>query len=271
MASSSPITSSARITSSPPIASFTVAIGDRSGSMCSYGLSGVAGQYYEQLRILWETANEGTTTTFYTLISFDGTSEIFINQLRLDGLPEKDLPTLDSFCKALCPRGSTRLYDTALEGLALLKEQVENFKKGLPRMVACLDPTIATQFVLNTDGMDNVSSSGSRDRMRREIGLAQGRGTVTIFLGANMDATRAGASMGFKKETTVQMGTDQLSASVCLRAVSNTLARAMTGGSTQIDLPEDNNQSSSPVEWGTAPQMPGLSPGFPSMPPLRRY
>ena len=257
--------------SSSPIAAFTVAVGDRSGSMCSYGRTGVAGQYYEQLRILWETANKGTTPTFYTLISFDGTAEIFINQLRLDGLSQKDLPNLESFCEALCPRGSTRLYDTALEGLALLKKQVQDFKKGLSRMVACLDPTITTQFVLNTDGMDNVSSSGSRDRMRHEIGLAQGRGTVTIFLGANMDATRAGASMGFKKETTVQMGSDQMSASKCLRAVSNTVARAMTGGSTQIDLSEDSDDGSSvPANWGPAPQMPGIK-SFPPMPSLRRY
>ena len=254
-----------------PIATFTVAVGDRSGSMCSYGRSGVAGQYYEQLRLLWETANKDTTPTYYTLISFDGTAETFINQLRLDGLSEKDLPNLNSFCEALCPRGSTRLYDTALEGLVLLKKQVEDFKKELPRMVSCLDPIIATQFVLNTDGMDNVSSIGSQERMRREIELAQERGTVTIFLGANMNAARAGASMGFKKETTVQMGSDQMSASKCLRAVSNTVARAMTGGNTQIDLSDDSDDgSSAPVNWSPVPQLPGLNSFLPP-PPLRRY
>ena len=240
------------MTSAVPIASFVVGCADRSGSMMSYGKSGVAAQFYEQLRMLWETANDNLVPTYFTLATFDSQFELFLDNYRLDGVEEKDLPTIDDFQVAMTPRACTRLYDSALECLEMLETRGNNYRKALPNSLKCLDPPIALNFVLLTDGHDNASNPESLDKMNEKMKqLSKNPMFNKIFLGANINAATVGASMGFEKATTIQMGTDFESASVCMRAVSNSLARATTGDDTQVQLPSDY-QVQSP------PQMPGV-------------
>ena len=251
---------------SPPVASIIVGCADRSGSMMSYGQSGVAGQFYEQMKLLWKTANDNNIPTYFTLVTFDDKMEVFIEYCRLDGVDEEDLPSITNFNGALSPRGCTRLYDSAIESLELLIRQKTQYMKTLPILVKRLDPVIATSFVLLTDGMDNASESFSSDILREKMKKLKKEPSFTsIFLGANINASDAGAQMGFSKETTVQMGISCDSASQCLRAVSNSLARATTGDNTQINIP-------SPTTSPTTQQ--GFASSPPIMPPplqLRRY
>jgi len=245
----------------PPVASIVVGCADRSGSMMSYGQSGVGGQFYEQLKMLWTTANDSNIPTFFTLVTFDEMMEVFIEYFRLDGVKIEDLPSLQDFNGALRPRGCTKLYDSAVHSLDMLTTQKAHYISTLPTLLKRLDPVIATSFVLLTDGMDNASEAGSADVLREMMTkLKKDSSFTSIFLGANINAVETGAQMGFSKETSVQMNCSAGSASQCLRAVSNSLQRATTGDSTQIELPPPTI-----IPYSSTP------PTMPPPPPLRRY
>ena len=127
-----------------------------------------------------------------------------------------------------------------------------------------------------TDGEDNSSRENGEARHNKTLkDISNDLGTMSIFLGANIDAAKTGGGLGFTKETSVQMTPTFEGASQCLRAVSNTLRRATTGSSNQsidIDDSQQVNDDSQHVN-GITPTTQSLVP--PQMPfsriPLRRY
>lgn len=213
-----------------PSASFIIGAADRSGSMRSFGMSGVAPQFYEQMLELHKVANDTGVPTYFTIASFDNNFEIFIDTLYLNNKTTAQLPSLEDFVSGLSPRGLTRLYDSALECLDLLTNQREHYYKRLPLAVRRLDPTITTSFVLLTDGYDNYSTPDSQEKLKLELSVRKKDPNFTnIFLGANIDAPSVGKMMGFNEKNIIQMNSTPMSADVSIRSVSKTLTRTITG------------------------------------------
>ena len=213
----------------PPLAHFVVACADRSGSMVT--MEGApAHQLHQQMTELQETAQSLKVPTMFSLVTFDNTIEVPIENLNLQ---TDSIPNLKTIQNWMQPRGMTRLYDSGLTALKLLETHKDAFVAKLPPHVKDLNPDIKMSYVLLTDGADNSSEYDSRDKHKAKLEEMREEGLMAIFLGANIDAVTTGGSMGFSAPTSIQMAPTFEGASQCLRAVSNTLQRVTTGSDNQ--------------------------------------
>jgi hypothetical protein len=243
---------------SPPVAHFVAVSGDRSGSMASMNGAPPV-QIYEQIQDLAKTAKELNVPTYFTLVTFDDTIEVPIKDLNL--LTDK-LPTLGFLKTHMAPRGMTKLHDSGIYTLGLLKEQYGSYVASLSKKVQKLNPCIKTSYVLLTDGEDNSSAPNGEVRHNKVLkDMRRDCGTMAIFLGANIDAVKTGGGLGFNEGATIQMTPTFAGASQCLRAVSHTLRRASTGSHNQSveidDSQQQVNYSPPTTPNSSPPQMPG--------------
>ena len=233
----------------PPAAHIVGAAVDWSGSMVS--MEGAPPhQIMEQMKQLSATAKEFNVPTFFTLVAFDNRIEVPINQLNL--LTDK-LPTLSFLQKHLAPRGMTKLYDSGITTINMINDQRRTYVANLSKTAAALKPDIKTSYILLTDGEDNSSGFNGQERHCNALSeMRKQNGTMAIFLGANIDASKTGGDLGFSKHTSIQMPPTFEGATQCLRAVSHTLRRATTGSndcSIDIEPVEDP-----PVNFSQPPQ-----------------
>lgn len=244
----------------PPMAHFVVGCVDRSGSMSS--MEGAPShQIHQQMKDLSGVARELDVPTYFTLVTFDDMIETPIEKLNL---LTDSLPTLSFIQDCLAPRGMTKLYESGIQAIALLNNQEAAYRARLSKKVLKLNPVIKTSYVLLTDGADNLSEYGSRERHSHELKNMREKGTMAIFLGANIDAPTTGESLGFSTPASIQMAPTFSGAHDCLRAVSRTLTRASTGSNDQsITFADDpvsqmGSVSIAPVHKFSAipPQMP---------------
>jgi len=250
---------------SPPACHLVTAAVDRSGSMVSMG-GAPPRQIHDQIKQLAKVAKQLNVATFFTLVTFDDTHEVPINQLNLQ---TDKLPTLAFLETHMAPRGMTKLYDSGIFALSLLNEQQEAYFAKLSKATQFLNPEIKTSYVLLTDGADNASAYNGRQRHYEALKkMQQENGTMAIFLGANIDASKTGGDLGFSGSASIQMTPTFEGASQCLRAVSHTLRRASTGSNNQsIEIDDDQQQ----VNYSPPTSPASKPPQMPSRVLLRRY
>lgn len=125
--------------------------------------------------------------------------------------------------KDYVPGGGTALLDAIGETINAVQDRHDELGEERPNNVL---------FVITTDGEENSSKKFTKAQIEKMIKhQTNGHGWTFMFLGANMDAVKEAASLGIKREYTVDyawspMGTNALyntvnaAASVTKRCVS---------------------------------------------------
>ena len=83
--------------------------------------------------------------------------------------------TKDDAMAEMAPRGTTRLYDTAVEDIDKLLHNVKTFRDSLHPYVRKLNPTISMTWACCTDGQDNASISN----FKRELFSVYSAGIIS--------------------------------------------------------------------------------------------
>ena len=186
-------------------------VGDRSSSMESMGDSPWKGAM-EWANTQAEEAKKNSHEACITLVAFDDISERVLNAVSTKKWkPLKE----DQVQEWLTPRGCTRLYDTVIEELDLLK------KRKTRRGSEC-----RAVFALFTDGEDNVSVADNSD-MNNAVTNARSEGITCFFLAANQDAIASGFKYGFDADQCLTTGTDPSSSSSAYEAMSSVFSRTL--------------------------------------------
>ena len=202
---------------------FAAFTGDRSGSMQGIYNESATG-LYEWATDLIESANENNQQGRMFITCFDNTAE-----RRLDNVDLKNVRITQRDCMNwMKPRGSTRLYDTAIEDLDNIIAKVEEFKKNLPRAVKMLNPKVSIVWACCTDGYDNCSVNSSND-LKNKVLWAREQGVKCFFLAANQDAVTTGKNYGFSPDTSMTYTADAQHSAMAFRSVSTNMKQASRG------------------------------------------
>ena len=205
-------------------------VGDRSGSMISMGDSpwqGARDWANEQAG----NAKKNGDDAYITLVTFDEESERPLNSVPTNNWENV---TDQNAKKWMKPRGTTRLYDTAIEELQALKS----------RMTA-RGSTCKGIFALLTDGCDNCSQS-SPDDMNKVVTKARNDGITCFFLAANQDAIASGARYGFIEDQCLLTGADQETSINAFKAMNSAYTRAISGQASPAFTQLERTESAPP-------------------------
>ena len=205
-----------------------VYVGDRSSSMELLGDSPWKGAM-EWANTQAEEANGNSHEAYITLVAFDDISEKV-----LDAVSTKKWKSLeeDQVQGWLTPRGCTRLYDTVIEELELLRKRKNSRGGSKCRAV----------FALFTDGEDNVSDADNTD-MNRAVTNARAEGIACFFLAANQDAIASGLTYGFDSNQCLTTGDDPTSSSSAYEAMSSIFTRTLRTSSPSVFSPIERIKS----------------------------
>lgn len=229
----------------PGVAVFTEFNLDRSGSMCSYG-----GSQHEATRSLFNqqktSAKETGAPHFFTVTTFDDKAQVYLDNVDAACA---ETPTDAQLAEMCDPRGCTRLYDTALQGVKRLEKRAREWygtQSPSFRRLVKFDQVTMT-FMLFTDGHDNASTLDPDGKMLAEaIREFRAAGGTAIFMAANQDACTVGASLGFSHDTSLTVGTTPEYAEAAFEGMTG-LLRAVSGGNRNISVPTALRQSSCPM------------------------
>lgn len=231
--------------SAPGVAVFTEFDLDRSGSMCSYN-----GAQHEATRKLFAQQKKSSQETgvphFFTVSTFDDEAKVYLNNV-LAGSAEP--PTTDQLAEMCDPRGCTKLYDTALQGVKRLEKRAQEWYAAKPASFRRLVPfdQVTMTFMLFTDGHDNASTVDRDGQMlRAAIREFRSKGGTAIFMAANQDACTVGANLGFSRDTSLTVGTTPEYAHAAFQGMTG-LLRAVSGGQENVSVPQSLRQSSCPM------------------------
>ena len=208
--SSQPAAAKAKVEESE---SFIGVVIDRSGSMAPMHKSVVNG--YNELRAE-HLSKPGKAFWFAT--QFDGQVDVLHRGAQLKDVPEATMFDFE-------PRGSTALYDAVAHTILKMKKFIAAQKKTTNRFV------VLTIF---TDGQDNSSAPATKATVADEIKrLQEEEDWVVMFVGANQDAVKAGATLNVPANMSLTFSATAEKCEAAFRAVSATqreLRRHVTEG-----------------------------------------
>ena len=234
---------------------FAAFTGDRSGSMQGIYRESATG-LYEWATDLIESANENNQQGRMFITCFDNKAD-----KRLDNVDFKNVQITQEKCMGwMKPRGSTRLYDTAIEDLDNIIEKVEEFKNNLPRAVKMLNPDVSIVWACCTDGYDNSSVNTGED-LKKKVLWAREKGVKCFFLAANQDAVTTGQSYGFSADTSMTYTADAEHSAMAFRSVSTNMKQASRGESfTFTHCQRQSSLQSNQSQPNTPPSAPSTGP-----------
>lgn len=219
---------------SPPASYINaVFVGDRSGSMASMGTvpqEGVA-NFLEKHKELADKNPDSEIVV--TVVTFDDRSHIAYNGLAKN-ITDQDILSAK---RAMIPRNTTRLIDTAIEeiekqakaiALAQRRWQDPRARSRISPEVRRLEPTMASSFTLLTDGEDNESYRKARDLNDAIKDHQYTHKTVCLFAAANQDAMTSGARYGFQHDRSLQIGYDMDEARAAFDSFNAAAVRSAT-------------------------------------------
>lgn len=164
---------------------------DDSGSMQSCRQATISG-YNEYLQMQKEDAKNSGIPTFVSLYKFDGSSvNCVFNRVSVEEVEDINESTYN-------PQGTTNLYDAIGGVMMQINGTLAQNKK------ADRDSVIIT---ILTDGHENASRTFDNNNVKQMVEKAEGKNWGFMFLGANIDAFAAGASLGFSQNNTIQYDT----------------------------------------------------------------
>ena len=164
---------------------------DDSGSMQSCRDNTISG-FNEYLQGQKTDAEQTGIETFVSLYKFDGSSV----KCSIDHVNVSEVKPLDR--DSYNPQGGTNLLD-AMGGVMM---QINNKLSGVKKK----DRESVIITVL-TDGEENASRTFRNSDIKAMVEKAEAKNWGFMFLGANIDAFRAGSSLGFNVNNTIQYDT----------------------------------------------------------------
>ena len=217
---------------------FAAFTGDRSGSMSSMeGASGLG--LYNWVKTMKKSAINNGQEGFISVTTFDDESKTIFNNV-----PVKNIQfTKDDAMTEMTPRGTTRLYDTAVEDIDRLLQNVKTFRESLHPYVRKLNPTISMTWACCTDGQDNASETSFKYDLREKVLAARKLGVKCFFIAANQDAILTGNQYGFSGDNSLSFSSNRINAAAAFRSVSENMRR-VSAGSSDTPFTQDMRMSS---------------------------
>ena len=243
----------------PPNTVFATYVGDRSGSMEGQSKASANGVYEWVKEMCSGVLNNGQNG-FITVTFFDNETEC-----RMNNIPMKDVViSMDDARDWSCPRGMTKLYDTAIMEINQLRRRIKTHKESHP------NEKVHGVFQLFSDGYDNESIA-SEDMLQAAIESAKKEGISCIYLGIGQDAIQMGQKYGFNAETSLSADIGELTSQIAFRGCSLNALRCATSGTTPA-MPEMLRQRSAPAQFNNSGDISplNLNQGLFPMPNLRQ-
>jgi len=202
----------------PPHTVFATYVGDCSGSMNSQYKASADG-VYEWVKNMSSGMNNNGQDGYLTVTFFD--NKIYN---RIDNVSSKKIMiSMNDARNWSQPRGRTRLYDTAIEEVNMLRRRIKEYKKKFPLS------TVHGVFQLFSDGDDNMSINSVR-YMNDAIKGARDDGITCYYLGIGQDAIEVGNRYGFGEEESLTVDIGEDTSQFAFRSCSlNALRSASTG------------------------------------------
>lgn len=183
---------------------------DRSGSMAGLEQDTIGG-YNSMLKKQREEKGEALVTT----VLFDNEYELLHDRINLNYI--KDITDRDYFV-----RGCTALLDAIGKTIVKIENAHNNtIDEGRPSK---------TLFVITTDGLENASIEFSDKKVKQMIEGKKKCGWEFVFLGANIDAVKAGTSIGINEYSCVNYCSDSVGTKVNYKAVSEAICNMRSTG-----------------------------------------
>ena len=177
--------------------------------------------YNEYLNIQKKEAKKSKITTFVSLYKFDGENVLCIT----DRVSIKKANKLNK--ESYNPQGMTNLYDAIGSVMCNLNSKLKESKKKER------DAIIITVL---TDGAENASLTFSQNNIKQMIEKAEGKKWGFMFLGANIDASSVGCTLGFNKDNTIQYNMrSQVGAFSSAATMTTRLSRSLNKGQSAAD------------------------------------
>ena len=235
----------------PPDVVFATYVGDCSGSMVNQKEASAEG-VYEWVKEMCSGVINNNQEGFISVTFFD--TNVF---KRMDNMNMKDVRiSMNNARDWSMPRGSTKLYDTAIMDINKLRKRIKAYKKKHP------NKKVSGVFQLFSDGYDNASTFSNAD-LKRAIEDAKKEGIVCIYLGIGQDALAIGQSYGFNVDQSLSVDIGEQTSGVAFRGCSLNAVRSATSGTPQT-IPQCLRQVSAPsqfAQYTTPPNSPPpLSP-----------
>ena len=190
-----------------PNLSHIIFVLDESSSMSSCWDQTISG-YNEYLKAQKEDAEKTGIKTLVSLYKFNG----YDVRAIFDRQDVGEVQPLDK--NSYRPSGGTNLLD-AMGGVMMKINLLLADKKKADR-----ESVIITVL---TDGEENQSRTFRNDDIKAMVEKAEGKNWGFMFLGANIDAFHAGASLGFNHSNTLQFAT--ANAAETMRSASSMTSR----------------------------------------------
>ena len=213
--------------------------------MCSFN-----GAQHEATKTLFaqqkKSAKETGAPHFFTVATFDDEAKVYLDNVDA-GCAE---PPTDAQLAEMCdPRGCTRLYDTALQGVKRVEKRAREWYASQSdsfRRLVEFDQVTMT-FMLFTDGQDNRSDLDKTGTMLADaIREFRAAGGTAIFMAANQDACTVGSNLGFSQDTSLTVGTTPEYAQAAFQGMTG-LLREVSGGLRNLSVPQSLRQVSCPM------------------------
>lgn len=183
---------------------------DRSGSMSSVRKDTIGG-----FNAFIEEQQKQPGECLATLVQFDHEYEIVYS-----GKPIKDIPKLSD--ETYIPRGMTALLDA-------IGRTINEAGNRLALMAEEARPANVIVVIL-TDGDENSSREFNAEQIHKMINLQRDTYNWTfIFLGANQDAIKTGASLGVAAASSMTYANNQLGTKQAFRSVSAHVSHTRSG------------------------------------------
>lgn len=208
-----------------------VGVLDKSGSMSSIRKSVIDGFN----KFVGEQMEEGDNASA-TLVLFDSPDHsIPCIETVYENTPIKNTPLLTN--EVYVPRGWTPLMDA-------LGETIEKTGKALNDLPENERPDKVV-FVVITDGYENASQTYTKDRIREMVTRQEEKYNWNfIFLGANMDAVKEGATFGVMAVNSASFSPDAASVGATYSNVSANLREYRnTGSSSSLKFTKEQRES----------------------------
>ena len=233
----------------PPDVVFASYVGDCSGSMVSQEKASADG-VYEWVKEMCSGVINNDQEGFISVTFFD--SNVF---KRMDNVKMKDVMISMADAREWSkPRGSTKLYDTAIMDINKLRKRIKAYKKNHPTK------KVSGVFQLFSDGYDNASVFSNAD-LKRAIEDAKKEGIVCIYLGIGQDALAVGQSYGFNIDQSLSVDVGEQTSTMAFRGCSLNAVRSATSGTPQT-IPQCLRQTSAPSQFTQFDSPPNSPPPF---------
>ena len=224
----------------PPHVVYASYCGDRSGSMCQQMEASAKG-LYDWVKDISSGIIQNNQEGYMNVVHFDDSV-----QVNMDYVPMKDVRlSMENARKWSEPRGSTRLYDTAIQEINKLRNKIKEIKKSKP------DLNVHGIFQLFSDGYDNMSVA-SVEHMKNAIQKAREEGISCYYLGIGQDAVEIGQDYGFSANESLTVDIGNKTSGFAFRSCSANMLRAASTGTTP-SFSQAMRQNSAPSQQYDTP------------------